>query len=74
MNCKNAAGVEACGCAKGAEIPVTAMTLRDHFAACALMQLVVDIGERGYDEQAASRDAYAIADAMLAERAKGGAK
>lgn len=74
MTCKNAAGVEACGCAKGAEIPVTAMTLRDHFAACALTGILAAEEQSRTSPNWLAEVAYDIADGMLAERAKGGAQ
>lgn len=59
-------------------IPLTAMTLRDHFAACAIPPLVTKMCATGIGSmravEAAAAAAYAVADAMLAERAKGGAK
>ena len=63
---------EGCGCAKGAELPVTAMTLRDHFAACALTGMLADpaVGI-GADDGALARAAYGFADAMLAARTEG---
>lgn len=59
-------------------IPLTAMTLRDHFAACAIQPLVAKMCATGIGSMAsvktAAGAAYEIADAMLAERAKGGGK
>jgi hypothetical protein len=44
------------------------MTLRDYFAAKAMQSLIIHYGDEGYTE--AAEHAYALADAMLAERAK----
>jgi hypothetical protein len=46
------------------------MTLRDYFAAQALSSLVGLFAEGGHSAGAVAADCYAIADAMLAERAK----
>jgi hypothetical protein len=48
------------------------MTLRDYFAAKAMQAICFALtqGIRPHDIQNLSRDAYAIADAMLKERAK----
>lgn len=51
----------------GAEFPQQGMTLRDYFAAQILPTLVAN-DETTWEEDA--RDAYAIADKMLAERRK----
>lgn len=62
-----------------APIPLTAMTLRDHFAASALMgmlpsQRARDVCQRCGGAPHLTALAYSIADAMLAERAKGGGR
>jgi hypothetical protein len=63
---------------KQTDLPVTAMTLRDHFAACAIQPLVAKMCATGIGSMAsvktAAGAAYEIADAMLAERAKAGAE
>ena len=46
------------------------MTLRDYFAAKALAGLLVDWGNTEHSADLVAATAYAIADAMLAERAK----
>ena len=68
-----------CGCrAADTEppIPVTDMTLRDHSAACALIGMLSGNpnGSAWPEPIALAMRAYRYADAMLAERAKGGAK
>lgn len=50
---------------RGYEIP--AMTLRDYFAGQAISGIMTD---DDWDENIVARSAYAIADAMLAEREK----
>jgi hypothetical protein len=50
------------------------MTLRDYFAAQALPSIIADARAAGSaDGRAVALTAYWVADAMLAERAKGGA-
>lgn len=49
---------------------MSAISLRDHFAGLAMQGLLSSTSER-YDEVYAATQAYAMADAMLAERAKG---
>jgi hypothetical protein len=53
-------------------IDITGMSLRDYFAAAAMQGMLASGGT--YDSWAALvRDAYAVADAMLAARKSGGA-
>ncbi len=62
---------------EGLKYTVEGMRIRDHFAGQALAGLVTsNVRDCIHGTQAAERyaeDAYCIADAMLAERAKGGA-
>jgi len=51
---------------------VSGMTLRDYFAAAALQGLICHYGRDAMADEENSRDAYELADAMLAKR-KGGA-
>jgi hypothetical protein len=46
------------------------MTLRDYFAAQALIPIISSAGTRAYHAAAAARYAYELADGMLEERAK----
>lgn len=48
----------------------TGMTLRDYFAAKALQGMLAASNRPQSDEHMFARDAYTVADAMLAERAK----
>lgn len=57
------------GSASGYPYPADGMTLRDYFAAAALQGMLADANTDGTKELFATR-AYAMADAMLAERAK----
>lgn len=52
------------------------MTLRDYFAAAALQGILMNYTTEkfGANEETVARYAYRYADAMLAERAEGGAK
>lgn len=57
--------------------PVSAMTLRDHSAACALIGMLSGFAALDApwpDPSALAARAYRYADAMIAERAKGGGK
>jgi hypothetical protein len=51
------------------------MTMRDYFAAQAIPRMISLCEDRdgGWDEAAVAAGCYHLADAMLAERAKGGA-
>lgn len=53
--------------------PVLGMSLRDYFAAVALAKCLEEVWGEEDGMPSAAADAYQIADAMLAERAKGGA-
>lgn len=54
---------------QGCNTGVSGMTLRDYFAATSLQGILASGDE--YDDEGISTHAYALADAMLAERAKG---
>lgn len=54
--------------------PLHGMSLRDYFAAAALPACLVDAWAHEELDAVAVEDAYSIADAMLAERSKGGDK
>lgn len=45
------------------------MTLRDHFASKAMQGILANSERIGHDEEAVSKAAYRISDAMLKERA-----
>ena len=51
------------------DLCATGMSLRDYFAAAALQGLMASTSE-GYSYRDRATDAYILADAMLAERAK----
>jgi len=50
------------------EVDVPGMTLRDYFAAKAMQ---INLGFKDWANAEIARDAYKLADAMIAERAKG---
>ena len=53
------------------KIPHTGISVRDYFAAAALQGMLADIQcNAPFSDSDAANDAYKIADAMLAERAK----
>lgn len=61
---------------KGSDVSIGYCTLRDHFAACAIQPLVAKMCATGIGSMTATKvaaeAAYAVADAMLAARAKDG--
>lgn len=61
---------------KNTDAPVTEMTMRDHSAACALIGMLSGNpnGSAWPEPNGLAARAYRYADAMLAERAKGGGR
>lgn len=59
-------------CVHGEDLVQPGMTLRDYLAASALVGILAGAARSAFNDAGMAEWSYRIADAMLAERAKGG--